>query len=85
MLSCCMPLSGILNKRKYLPIRSTPIAIELSLVYDPLDPIVSDMGAQGLAASNISTTWQIQNVQVKCDLVALDNRLNEPYTKLLEE
>ena len=34
------PLSGILNQRKYLPLRFMPITIELSLVDDPLDPIV---------------------------------------------
>ena len=35
------PLSGILNQRKYLPLRFMPITIELSLVDDPLDPIIS--------------------------------------------
>ena len=33
------PLSGILNQRKYIPLRFMPITIELSLVDDPLDPI----------------------------------------------
>ena len=34
---------------------------------------------------NTSTTWQIQNVQAKCDIIALDSGLNESYMKLLEE
>ena len=36
------PLSGFPNQLKYLPLRFMPIALELSLVNDPLDPIISD-------------------------------------------
>ena len=79
------PLSGILNQRKYLPIRLMPITIELQLVDNPLTPIVSHMGAQGFADTDTSTQWQIMNVQLKCDLVTLDSGLNESYIKLLEE
>ena len=57
-----------------------PITIELSLVDVPLDPIVS-----GLLGASQSNTWQIQNVQVKCDLVCLNSGLNEYYIMLLEE
>ena len=69
-----------------------PITIELSLVDDPLDPIISNFTnyQAGVAApanaftnANTSTTWQIQNVQIKCDLVLLDSGLNESYIKLL--
>ena len=62
-----------------------PITIELSLVYDPLDPIVSSMGYQGFAVANTATTWQIMNVQAKCDLATLERGLKEPNIKLLEE
>ena len=87
------PLSGILNQRKYLPLRFMPITIELSLVDDPLDPIISNFAnyalggapASAFTNANTSTTWQIQNVQAKCDIVSLDSGLNESYIKLLEE
>jgi len=88
------PLSGILNQRKYLPLRFMPITIELSMVDDPLHPIISNISnyQAGVAApanaftnAKTSTTWQIQNVQIKCAIVALDRGLNESYIKLLEE
>ena len=70
-----------------------PITIELSLVDDPLGPIISNFGnnvvarlpANAFTNVNTSTAWQNQNVQVKCDLVTLDSGLNESYIKLLEE
>ena len=62
-----------------------PITVELSLVDDPLDPIVSNMNYVGFTSINASTTWSILNVQAKCDLVTLDSGLNESYSKVLEE
>ena len=79
------PLSGILNQRKYIPIRFMPITIELSLVDDVNDPIISNVGNAGFTALNTSTTWQVVNVQAKCDLVTLDSGLNKSHIKLLEE
>ena len=43
MTVLCKPLSGILNQRKYPPTRFMPITIDLSLVDDPLDQIVSGL------------------------------------------
>ena len=40
--------------------------------------------ANAFKFADTSTTWQIQNVQVKCVLVSLDSVLNESYTKLLK-
>ena len=81
----CKQLSGLLNQRKFLPIRFMPITIELPLICDHLYTIVSNMGRQGFAAANTSTTWQIMNVQAKCDLVTPDSCLYKSYIKLLEE
>ena len=78
-------MSGILNQRKYLPIRFMPSTIELSLFDDPLDPIVSNMNHVGFTANTTSTTWSILNVQAKCDIVTLDSGLNDSYIKLLED
>ena len=41
--------------------------------------------ANAFTNAKTSTTWQIQNVQIKCAIVALDRGLNESYIKLLEE
>ena len=87
------PLSGILSQRKKLPLCYLPITVELSLVDDQLDRIIpnfNNYAAGGVTASeftnvNTSTTWQIQHVQVQCDLFTLDSGLNESYIKLLGE
>ena len=77
------PLSGLLNQPKYLPIRYCPITIELELVNDATVPIVSYLGGSEFTAANTSLLWQIQNVQVKCDLCTLDNALDNSYAEHL--
>ena len=47
--------------------------------------VVVGLLAHASTALNTSITWQIQNVQAKCDLVTLDSGLNESYIKLLKE
>ena len=84
------PCSGIFNQEKMLPIRYMPLTIELELVNDSNEPIVSetttgtnafDVGSG--VGGNTSTSWQIQNVQVKCDVVTLDNQLDNSYAEHL--
>ena len=57
------------------------------MVDDLLGRIVSNgaFANEGFTVVNTSSTWQIQNVQAKCDLVALDSGLRESYIKLAEE
>ena len=85
------PCSGLFNQPKMLPIRYMPITIELELVHDNTEPIVSattvgqdnfDVRSQE-ATGNTSMLWQIQNVQVKCDVVTLDNQLDNSYAEHL--
>ena len=84
------PCSGLFNQPKMLPIRYCPITIELELVNDNTEPIVSatTTGANGFDSSNTtdantSTSWALQNVQVKCDVVTLDNQLDNSYAQHL--
>ena len=84
------PCCGLFNQPKMLPIRYCPVTIELELVNDPNEPIVSDSspGANGFDPSNTtdantSTSWALQNVQVKCDVVTLDNQLDNSYAQHL--
>ena len=70
-----------------------PFTIELSLVDDPLEQIVGNFAnciggcapATGITNVNTSTTWQIQHVQAKCDIIALDSGLNEYSMTFVEE
>ena len=78
------PLSGLFNQNKMIPLRYCPITIEMELVNDSTEPIIShltDVG--GFSAANTSLLWQIQNVQAKCDLCVLDNALDNSYAEHL--
>ena len=55
------PLLGILNQPKYLPIRYCPITIELELVNDMKEPILTPVGTK-FTPGNTSVLWQIENV-----------------------
>jgi len=77
-------LSGLFNQEKYLPIRYCPITIELELVNTFTDAIIglnsTSYSANPYDATTTSQTWSINNVQLKCDVVALDNSLDNEYT-----
>jgi len=87
------PLSGFLSQPKFIPLRYCPITIELELVSDSTAPIIStlldDPDGPGQITTNAfhpfntSLKWQIQNVQAKCDVVSLDNSLDNSYAEHL--
>ncbi len=77
------PLSGLFSQPKYLPIRYAPITIELELVNDKNEPIITPGGNTTFTAAKCSDDWQIENVQLKCDLVTLDNGLENSYSEHL--
>ena len=80
------PLSGLLNQPKYLPIRYMPLVLELELVDNATDPIVSNFsgsGAKDFTADNTSVKWSLNQVQVKCDMCTLDNGLDNSYAEHL--
>ena len=71
--------SGLLNQPKMLPLKYMPLTIELELVNDANDVIVTP-GVNGtFDSSNTTSDWQIENVQLKCDLCNLDNSLQNNY------
>ena len=65
--------SGLLNQSKMLPLRYCPIEIELELVNSAVDAV-----AGSPAQCN---DWVISDVQCKCDLVTLDNGLENSYSE----
>ena len=86
-------LSGIFNQDKFLPIRYMPITLEIELTSLVTDPIIypADIYAGALpipagfpfATVNTSNQWQIQDVQLKCDVCSLDNALDNEYAQHL--
>ena len=78
------PLSGLFAQTKYIPLRYCPLILEFEVVNDVNDPIVWPANAgpaqiQDFAQSNSSNEWMISQVQIKCDLVTLDNGLENEY------
>ena len=64
--------SGILNQTKMLPIKYAPIEIEIEFV-----------GHANEAIQNGTNTanWSVSNVQLKADVVTLDNGLENSYAE----
>ena len=86
-------LSGLLTQEKFLPIRYCPITIELELVNNFTDAVISQGvsipdpagGATPvvLGGTNSSQSWKMNNIQLKCDLCTLDNALDNEYSQHL--
>ena len=77
------PLSGLLNQNKMLPVRYAPITIELELVDNATDPVITAAADATYTVGNTSNDWQIENVQVKVDVCTLDNALDNSYAQHL--
>ena len=79
------PLLGIFNQSKYLPIRYAPITLEFELVNNLTDPIINPAddtrGTPVWTTANCSTSWMVNNVQAKMDVVTLDNVLDNEYAQ----
>jgi len=85
---CFTPMSGLLSQEKYLPIRYAPLQIELELVSDGAEVVdrfdrTEPDGQSVTNGQNQSTSFLIQNVQLKADLVTLDNSLDNEYSQHL--
>ena len=65
------PVCGFIYKSTYFPLRHMPIDIESELA-DNDAPSVTHFNTPCTAA-NTSVTWRIQNFQIKCDILSLDN------------
>jgi hypothetical protein len=77
------PLSGLLSQTKYLPLRYTPLEIELELA-EMDDPIVSfPNNSTAFNPGNTSVSWQLENCMVKVDMCTLDNALDNSYVSHL--
>ena len=73
------PLFGLLNQEKLLPLRYCPIQIELELVNFGADAV--HVGSYN--DETHTTNWDITDAQVKCDLLTLDNPLENEYASHL--
>lgn len=76
--------SGLLNQPKFLPLKYMGnLTIELELVNNANDPVVTPGIDATFTAANTTNDWQIENVQLKCDIVSIDNALQNSYDQHL--
>lgn len=79
---CFKPLLGLLNQTKFLPLQYLQsLSLELELVDNAADSVVANVGV--FDAANNSLLWHLENVQVKCDMISLDNGVQESYHNVL--
>ena len=78
------PLSGLLSQQKYVPLRTAALTFELELISNYTDPFVLNTMTTGVfTQQNTSNQWAISNVQARCDIIMLDNELENSYSQLL--
>ena len=73
------PLMGIFNQEKLLPLRYMPMQLELELVNQQGDAVIS--GSYESWAHGVN--WSISDIQCKCDLLTLDNSLDNEFASHL--
>ena len=81
-MTCVLKLhiSGIFNSNKFLPLaylKSLEIELELGNVSDPIIYPMEPLGI--FTTANTSKTWEINNPQVKADVITLDSQLQNAF------
>lgn len=76
------PLFGVLNQPKYIPLSWCPMMMEFELVNNAEDAIASPNGLTGaFKTTDTSTSWQVEDIRVVCDIVTLDSSLQNSYAE----
>ena len=92
------PCCGLMESNYYLPLRFAPLELEFTIVSDGNEPIVVPIGdatanpntetdKQGyyFQGGNTSTSWEINNVIIRAEVITLDNTVDNNITKHLLE
>ena len=69
---CLTPMSGLLSQEIHLPIRYCPLQVELEIV-----------GRANEAFGGTDPAFTLSDVQLKVDLVTLDNSVDKEYAQHL--
>jgi hypothetical protein len=93
------PLCGLFMQEKLIPLRYCNIVIELEIVNNLYDPIVSQASVEPLPptldgdpfqlifrsvpVNGFSTQWHIENCQLKADILSIDSALENSYAGYL--
>ena len=80
------PCCGLLQSNYYLPLRYAPLELEFTIVNDQNLPVTVPFGTgtgtqtdkEGyyFTAGNTSTSWELNNVIIRAEMITLDNTVN---------
>ena len=73
------PMFGLLHQEKLLRLRYCPLQIELELVNNGADSV--HVGSYN--GETHTANWDMTDIQIKCDLLTLDNSLENEYASHL--
>ena len=73
------PMLGLFNQEKLLPLRYCPLQIELELINYQADAVTLENAEGFINGAN----RDISGIQCKCDLLTLDNPLDNEYVSHL--
>ena len=91
-----IPVCGLLASNYYLPLRYAPLELEFTIVSDEHIPVVTpftvtDVNTQNDAkgyyftTGDTSTSWELNNVILRAEVIQLDNTVNNNIVKHLLE
>ena len=73
------PMLGMFNQDRLIPLRYCPLQIELELVNNSADCCFNGV----IGTHTYHSDWDITDIQCKCDLLTLDNSLENEYASHL--
>ena len=87
------PCCGLLNSNYYIPLRYAPLELQFQIVSDGTEPVVVPQGTGGAGqtdkegyyfqAGDTSTSWELNNVFIRAEVITLDNTVNNNIVKHL--
>eukprot|EP00438_Fugacium_kawagutii_P028779 Skav233332 [mRNA] locus=scaffold2479:48021:50767:- [translate_table: standard] len=88
------PCCGLLNSNYYIPLRYAPLELQFQIVSDGNEPIVVPTDGAGgkddskgyyFTTGDVSTSWELNNVFIRAEVISLDNTVNNNIVKHLLE
>ena len=83
------PCCGLMESNYMLPLRYAPLELEFTLVSDEHTPVISPTTTTGdengyyFTTGDTSTSWELNNVIIRAEVVQLDNTVNNNIVKHL--
>eukprot|EP00438_Fugacium_kawagutii_P018451 Skav204780 [mRNA] locus=scaffold763:145045:148438:- [translate_table: standard] len=90
------PVCGVMESNYYLPLRYSPLELEFTIVNNEQEPVitpfnVTDANTQNddtgyyFTTGDTSTSWELNNVIIRAEVIHLDNTVNNNIVKHLLE